>query len=90
MESGLNAKEIEMGTTAESLELRFRLYLTFTLQLRKTQTYFGKTKISSNFPLKLSVFVIFYEKLYVNPIFLFRYFEVFKIDFNICENQKNE
>ena len=26
-ESGLNAKEIEMGTTAESLELRFRLYL---------------------------------------------------------------
>ena len=29
MESGLNAKEIEMGTTAESLELRFRLYLTY-------------------------------------------------------------
>ena len=28
-----NAKEIEMGTTAESLELRFRLYLTFTLQV---------------------------------------------------------
>ena len=27
VESGLNAKEIEMGTTAESFELRFRLYL---------------------------------------------------------------
>ena len=27
LESGLNAKEIEMTTTAESLELRFRLYL---------------------------------------------------------------
>ena len=26
VESGLNAKEIEMGTTAGSLELRFRLY----------------------------------------------------------------
>ena len=24
------------------------------------------------------------------PFFLFPYFEVFKIDFNICENQKNE
>ena len=27
VESGLHAKEIEMGTTAESLELWFRLYL---------------------------------------------------------------
>ena len=27
VESGLNAKEIEMGTTAESLELRFQRYL---------------------------------------------------------------
>ena len=63
-----------------------------SIQLCKTQTYFGKTKISSNFPPKLSVFVIFYEKWYVNPIFYFvyGYFEVFKIDFNICENQKNE
>ena len=33
-----------------------------SVQLRKTQTYLGKTKISSNFPLKLSIFVIFYEK----------------------------
>ena len=30
-----------------------------SVQLRKTQTYFGKTKFSSNFPLKFSVFVIF-------------------------------
>ena len=30
MESGLNAKEIEMGTTAESLEVLFRLYLYLT------------------------------------------------------------
>ena len=51
---------------------------------------FWEDQISSNFPLKLSIFVIFYEKKYVNPIFLFRYFVVFKIDFNICENQKNE
>ena len=27
VESGLNATEIEMGTTAESLELQFQLYL---------------------------------------------------------------
>ena len=27
MESGLNAKDTEMGTTAESLELQFQLYL---------------------------------------------------------------
>ena len=45
---------------------------------------------SSNFPLKLSVFVIFLWKVIRQPHFLFRYFEVFKIDFNICENQKNE
>ena len=25
-----------------------------------------------------------------NRLVLFRYFEVFKIDFNMCENQKNE
>ena len=31
MESSPNAKEIEMGTMAESLELRFRLYLPFYL-----------------------------------------------------------
>ena len=31
VESGPNAKEIEIGTTAESLELRFRLYLFFYL-----------------------------------------------------------
>ena len=30
VESGLNTKEIEMGTTAKSLELRFRLYLYLT------------------------------------------------------------
>ena len=29
VESGLHAKEIKMGTTAESLELRFRLILLF-------------------------------------------------------------
>ena len=27
MESGLNVKEIEIGTTAESLELRFQFYI---------------------------------------------------------------
>ena len=33
-----------------------------SVKLRKMQTYFGKIKISSYFPLKLSIFVIFYEK----------------------------
>ena len=41
------------------------------------------------FPSKIVCFCHFLWK-YVNPIFLFRYFVVFKIDFNICENQKNE
>ena len=35
------------------------------------------------FPSKIVRFCHFYEKWYFNPIFLFRYFEVFKIDFNI-------
>ena len=34
VESGPNAKEIEMGTKAESLELRFRLYLLPSLSIR--------------------------------------------------------
>ena len=34
--------------------------------------------------------VLWEDQNFINPIFLFRYFEVFKIDFNICENQKNE
>ena len=42
------------------------------------------------FPSKIVRCCHFYEKWYVNPIFLFHYFVVFKIDFNIFENQKNE
>ena len=43
------------------------------------------------FPSKIVRFLSFFMKSKTStPFFLFRYFEVFKIDFNICENQKNE
>ena len=38
VESGLNAKEIETGTMAESLELPFRLYL-YLLLCQTLKTY---------------------------------------------------
>ena len=43
VESGLNAKEIEMGTTAESLELRFRLNLYLYLILKWANFFHRKT-----------------------------------------------
>ena len=42
------------------------------------------------FPSKIVRFCHFLWKVIRQPHFLFRYVEVFKIDSNICENQKNE
>ena len=42
-----------------------------SIQLHKTQTYLGKMKISSNFPLKLTVFVIFMKSKTSTPFFYF-------------------
>ena len=52
---------------------------------------FWEDKNFIKFPSKIVPFLSFFMKSNTsNPIFLFRYFEVFKIVLNICENQKNE
>ena len=62
VESGLKAKEIEMGTTAESLELRFQLYLYLLSMHERLLSLYVSPAI-----MNIDVFIL-YDSLHTNSL----------------------
>ena len=62
VESDLNSKEIEIGTTAESLELRFRIYLYLITKRNKDRN--GKVRCHGGGGLKVAL-----DKIYMQRTF---------------------